>query len=252
MPLLLSRGDRPWQVQNDQFQRITMSSEPNKVHNAWALSREPNKLSFPVSRTSACHTGKKRPQHWIGLCQPRINSLCSISIHLLLACYTHSRSRLLSHTRFKHTSTAWWYINLPQPLTFFWQHPLYANMIPSFRFLRILGLLLFIHSVFASERTPQRRSRLRLRSPPSTEAHSLVKRAAPSGWTLYVKSGNDGGGCYIDSQTRVLTGYSGSSTTNSLDSCLNTCRTKGFSYGGVENGNQCFVSSTPYRVNIDK
>ena len=180
-----------------------------------------------------------------------IPSAPSLFISYLLV-LTHSRSRLLSHTRFKYTSTAWWYINLPQPLTFFWKHPLYANMIPSFRFLRILGLLLFIHSVFASERTPQRRSRLRLRSPPSTEAHSLVKRAAPSGWTLYVKSGNDGGGCYIDSSTRILTGYSGSSTTNSLDSCLNTCKTKGFSYGGVENGNQCFVSSTPYRVNIDK
>lgn len=120
-------------------------------------------------------------------------------------------------------------------------------MISSFKSLRVFILLLFVHSVLASDLTPQRRSRLRVRSSPSTEAHSLVKRAAPSGWSLYVKSGNDGGGCYIDSSTRILTGYSGSSTTNSLDSCLNTCKTKGFSYGGVEVGNQCYVSFTASR-----
>jgi hypothetical protein len=154
---------------------------------------------------------------------------------------------------FINKSLARWYITLPQPLTFFQKHPLYANMIPLFKSFRVFVLLLFIHSVFASGLTPQRRSRLRDRSSPSTEAHLLVQRAAPSGWTLYVKSGNDGGGCYVDSQSRVLTGYSGSSTTNSLDSCLNTCRTSGFSYGGVEVGNQCFVSFTPtHRVHVDK
>lgn len=118
-------------------------------------------------------------------------------------------------------------------------------MIPSFKFLQILIVFLFVHTVFASDATPARRSRQRARSPHNIlapEARSLVTRAAPSGWSLYVKSGNDGGGCYVDSQTRILDGYSGSSSTNGLDSCLSICRSKGFSYGGVEAGNQCFVS----------
>jgi len=119
-------------------------------------------------------------------------------------------------------------------------------MITSFRSLRILTLLLFIHTVFASGSTTERRSRNRVRvlAKAAPETRSLVTRAAPSGWSLYVKSGNDGGGCYVDSETRILNGYSGSSTTNGLESCLNTCRTKGFSYGGVEAGNQCFCGNS--------
>jgi len=115
-------------------------------------------------------------------------------------------------------------------------------MIPIFRTLRVLTTLLFIHAVVASHSNLQKRSRHRARSHSTAEVRSLVTRAAPSGWALHVKSGNDGGGCYIDSATRVLTGYTESSWTNSLDSCLNTCKTKGFAFGGVEAGNECFVS----------
>jgi hypothetical protein len=118
-------------------------------------------------------------------------------------------------------------------------------MIPIFRTLRVLTTLLFIHTVVGSQSNLERRSRHRARSHDTPNVRSLVTRAAPSGWALHVKSGNDGGGCYIDSQTRVLTGYTESSWTNSLDSCLNTCRTKGFAFGGVEAGNECFVSRIP-------
>jgi hypothetical protein len=168
-----------------------------------------------------------------------MNNLYSVSLQLLLAYSYLLPSSFTLPCSALHGLVV--YNPTPAPHNLL-EHPLYANMIPSFKSLRVFLLLLFICSVFASDSTPKRRSRVRVWSPPSTEAHLLVRRAAPSGWTLYVKSGNDGGGCYVDSQTRVLTGYSGSSSTNSLDSCLNTCRTKGFSYGGVEVGNQCFVS----------
>ena len=117
-------------------------------------------------------------------------------------------------------------------------------MISIFRISRVLAILLFIYTVVASQSNLQKRSRHRAQSHATLDARSLVTRAAPSGWALYVKSGNDGGGCYIDSQTRVLTGHTESTWTNSLDSCLNTCRTKGFAFGGVEAGNECFVSRT--------
>jgi hypothetical protein len=47
MPTLLSRGDRPWQVPRIKFQRITTSSEPNKAHNAWALSLKKTNFLLP-------------------------------------------------------------------------------------------------------------------------------------------------------------------------------------------------------------
>lgn len=132
-------------------------------------------------------------------------------------------------------------------------HALVATMIPSFAYFRVLLILILLQTVFASNDNDNlnKRSRYRARSDTTLQARSLVTRAAPSGWALHIKSGNDGGGCYIDSAARVFTGYSGSSSINSLDSCLNTCKTKGFKYGGVENGNQCFVSHTFRLVHTD-
>lgn len=81
------------------------------------------------------------------------------------------------------------------------------------------------------------------------DTRSLVERAPPSGWTPFVKSGNDGGGCYVDSSSaRILTGYSGNDGNNGLQSCLNTCQSKGFSYGGVQYGTQCYVSPLPQAI----
>lgn len=79
-------------------------------------------------------------------------------------------------------------------------------------------------------------------------SRSLAERAAPSGWNLFIKSGNDGGGCYVDNASaRLLTGYSAKDVNNGLQSCLNTCQSKGFTYGGVQYGVECFVSPVPSR-----
>jgi hypothetical protein len=126
-------------------------------------------------------------------------------------------------------------------------------MICSFRSFHFLVLLLSIHTIFAFISTPQRRSRSRAHYDTTLDKRSLERRAAPSGWSLYVKSGNDGGGCYMDTQPRVLSGYTYSSSVLGLESCLNACKTKGFSYGGVQNGDQCYVSLAYYlRVNTDR
>lgn len=86
----------------------------------------------------------------------------------------------------------------------------------------------------------------------SISPRSLVERAPPSGWNLFIKSGNDGGGCYVDNgSARALTGYSGNDANNGLQSCLNTCQSKGFTYGGVQYGTQCYVSPEVERSNRD-
>ena len=118
----------------------------------------------------------------------------------------------------------------------------------------ILAILTF-HLVNASQpdvfpRNPSLHRRHHARQNTNTSAtvtsithRSLVERAPPSGWNLFIKSGNDGGGCYVDSNAaRILTGYSGNDANNGLQSCLNTCQAKGFTYGGVQYGTQCYVS----------
>jgi hypothetical protein len=117
----------------------------------------------------------------------------------------------------------------------------------------VLALLL-VCTVYASHAPPAyRRSRNRaqvLRTDIITtvnKTHSLVERAAPSGWSIYTKSGNDGGGCYIDSSSaRILTGYAVTDSKNGLQSCLTTCKDKGFAFAGVQYGTQCYVSPCAY------
>jgi hypothetical protein len=60
---LLSRGDRPWQVPRTKFQRITMSSEPNKVHNAWSLSLTKTNFLLPCQGHPR-HAGKETTLQW--------------------------------------------------------------------------------------------------------------------------------------------------------------------------------------------
>ncbi|KAF9516439.1 hypothetical protein BS47DRAFT_1441245, partial [Hydnum rufescens UP504] len=51
----------------------------------------------------------------------------------------------------------------------------------------------------------------------------------PSGWNVK--------GCFSDSvSARTLVGYSSSTSTNTPQSCLNACQTRGYAYGGVEYG----------------
>jgi hypothetical protein len=116
MPNLLSRGDRPWQVPRTKFQRITMSSEPNKAHNAWALSL--TKTNFLFHRVKDIPVTPGRRQH-SGIYQTWMKCLALSLLISLLRTLTYSIPHLFSYTRFIHTFTARWYINLPQPLTFF-------------------------------------------------------------------------------------------------------------------------------------
>ncbi|KAH8649429.1 hypothetical protein BGZ60DRAFT_499074 [Tricladium varicosporioides] len=53
-------------------------------------------------------------------------------------------------------------------------------------------------------------------------------------------------GCFLDSSaTRILSGYSFTSTTNmTVESCIGTCQTKGFSKAGVEFAKQCYCGNT--------
>jgi len=52
-------------------------------------------------------------------------------------------------------------------------------------------------------------------------------------------------GCYSDSSSaRVLSYAAAESSINSVNSCLSTCAGKGYVYGGVEYGKQCFCGSS--------
>jgi glucan endo-1,3-alpha-glucosidase len=122
------------------------------------------------------------------------------------------------------------------------------------RFWALIALLLCFHSISidASDKHDvirRTRSRAHVVFPQrdnsntsvSIKSRTLVERAAPSGWSLYVGGGNDGGGCYLDSDSRIFTGYKGNDANNGLQSCLNACQSKGFKYGGVEYGSECYV-----------
>lgn len=113
-----------------------------------------------------------------------------------------------------------------------------------------LFALLYACTVLASNTsTPHRRSRLRSTTHSRNEVTNLDKRAAPNGWSIYTKSGNDGGGCYVDSSAaRILTGYTMADSKNGLQSCLTTCANKGFTYAGVQYGTQCYVSRFPQQT----
>lgn len=123
-------------------------------------------------------------------------------------------------------------------------------MSPSFQPARAwtLFILFFACTVLASHApAPYKRSRYRhliSRAGNATfDTRSLAERAAPSGWSIYTKSGNDGGGCYIDSSAaRVLKGYTVTDSKNGLQSCLTTCKDKGFLYAGLQYSTQCYVS----------
>lgn len=72
--------------------------------------------------------------------------------------------------------------------------------------------------------------------------HTLSARASiPSGWSLYVASGNDGGGCYVDGTTRALASYSTTDGNNGIASCISTCQGKGYKFAGMEYGVECYV-----------
>lgn len=51
-------------------------------------------------------------------------------------------------------------------------------------------------------------------------------------------------GCYTDQgNPRTLSGYSVSQSSNSVDSCVQLCSSKGYSWAGVEYGRECYCSN---------
>ncbi|KAJ7120963.1 glyoxal oxidase N-terminus-domain-containing protein [Mycena epipterygia] len=72
--------------------------------------------------------------------------------------------------------------------------------------------------------------------------YSTPQKTAPSGPTLptgwkYVACTNEPTG------GRLLTGYSFTSASLTVESCISTCQSRGFSYAGVEYANECYCGS---------
>jgi hypothetical protein len=101
-------------------------------------------------------------------------------------------------------------------------------------------LLLFSTTTLAKN-THNSRSRRHTSSPLPAD-HTLNKRSStPAGWAAYIGPGNDGGGCYVDSETRLLTTKIITSTSISTQSCLSACGAAGYTYAGLEYGQECWV-----------
>lgn len=72
-------------------------------------------------------------------------------------------------------------------------------------------------------------------STPTTTSTSLVTTTSASPTTTTASSSSwSSVGCYTDSTTRVLTGYSTSSNSLTTASCQSTCAGLGYSYAGTE------------------
>lgn len=73
----------------------------------------------------------------------------------------------------------------------------------------------------------------------------LNRRAVPSGWSLVVTNGNDGGGCYADGggDNRVLKDYAGRVGGSSIDKMIAECSKRGFAYAGLEYGGEIYVNT---------
>ncbi|KAK4688160.1 hypothetical protein P7C73_g1967, partial [Tremellales sp. Uapishka_1] len=51
-------------------------------------------------------------------------------------------------------------------------------------------------------------------------------------------------GCYVDTSTRVISGYMSSSSVMTTALCLSTCQGKNYTVAGLEDGKQCFCGSS--------
>jgi len=59
-------------------------------------------------------------------------------------------------------------------------------------------------------------------------------------------------GCFTDAlNLRTLSGYSNSTSSNTVATCLNSCQSRGYALGGVEYGAHCLFSSIFKFTNID-
>ncbi|OBZ65507.1 putative fungistatic metabolite [Grifola frondosa] len=77
--------------------------------------------------------------------------------------------------------------------------------------------------------------------PPSTTSSSAATATSsgssvPAGWTA--------AGCVSDNGARTLNGYSFATDELTLNSCLSTCASQGFSMAGMEYGRECYCGNT--------
>ena len=75
----------------------------------------------------------------------------------------------------------------------------------------------------------------------SARPTNLARSTLPAGWSLYIGSGNDGGGCYTDSATRIFPTSVLNDNAMTISSCLDACSIKGFTFAAVEYGHECYV-----------
>ena len=70
-----------------------------------------------------------------------------------------------------------------------------------------------------------------------TGAAAPTATALPSGWSFM--------GCYKDQDPRSLAVAMGSSTSQTISGCVGQCAKAGYSYAGIESGNECWCSNNP-------
>lgn len=99
---------------------------------------------------------------------------------------------------------------------------------------QILAVLV-IASIGQAFELPLSRSRLRNLMGDRRRHQEIAKRQSPVGGFSYVSCVTDGG-------ARALTGSNTWSTDMTPDKCTSICAEGGFTYAGLQNGNQCFVS----------
>ncbi|WWD04019.1 hypothetical protein V865_002082 [Kwoniella europaea PYCC6329] len=74
-------------------------------------------------------------------------------------------------------------------------------------------------------------------APTDGQPTPLPDSSLPSGWSSL--------GCMVDDQSnRALNGGSTTSSSNTVQSCISSCASKGFTYAGVEYGQECWCGKT--------
>lgn len=104
-----------------------------------------------------------------------------------------------------------------------------------FTFLVLLPLITALTPV---DRPSKRANPRRLES-----TQQLVARGVPTGWSAYVASGNDGGACYVDSEKRILPDWNTRLSSSSVEIGLKTCRDRGYTWAGLQDYTEVYVSS---------
>ncbi|KAI8811253.1 WSC domain-containing protein [Cladochytrium replicatum] len=64
---------------------------------------------------------------------------------------------------------------------------------------------------------------------------AIRKTNLPTGWNYT--------GCYVDASSRMLGVYSTATSSNSVESCIQTCSARNFIYAAVQNGGECYCDN---------